>query len=71
MWEAVAKIVSYIMSWFTPERQTQRLKDELWKLRARLQELKFGKWSEKNEKEMCNIIKRIDYIERMLNNRAN
>jgi len=71
MWEAVARIVSYIMSWFTPERQTQRLKDELWKLNARLQELKICKCSDNNEKEMCNIIKRIDYIERMLNNRAN
>jgi hypothetical protein len=70
MWEAVAKIVSYIMSWFTPERQTQRLKDELWRLRADEQRMKLEKWSVKNEKKFNAIKSRIAVIERMLNNRA-
>ena len=70
MWEAVAKLFSYIMSWFTPERQTQRLKDELWKLKAEEQRICLEKWSIKNEKRIASIRTRITIIDELLRNRA-
>lgn len=70
MLEAIFRIISYVMSWFTPERQTQRLKDELWRLKADKNSILLNKWSEKNEKKINAINTRIDTIERLLNNRA-
>jgi hypothetical protein len=70
MWEAIFKIGSYILSWFTPERQTQRLKDEILKLKTEEQQIKLFKWSVKNEKRLSVIKHRIDVINGMLHNRA-
>lgn len=70
MWQSILGIVDKILAHFTPERNTQRLKDELWKLKAEEQQLMFEKWSVKNEKRFAFVRTRIDIINRMLNDRA-
>lgn len=70
MWQYILGIIDKVLAHFTPERNIQRLKDELWKLRAEEQHLMFEKWSEKNEKRFSFVRNRIDTINRMLNDRA-